>query len=116
MIDFRINGMFICDRCRHICGGPCHEQLMNIKKGVWREGDEQYEKNKDLIGRKNIIHCLGKYCDNPCQYQREEYTPFNEEDGLQPLITAINYLGKECHKMLDERNKEIDISQENSEK
>lgn len=76
----QIKGFFICDFCRNICEGKCFEQLKAINDGTVKEGDEEYEKNKDLIGRKHIITCLGKYCDRPCKYQKQEYTPFNEKD------------------------------------
>ena len=100
MIEYQINGSFICDRCRNICEGNCHEILTHLNDGTTREGSEEYERNKDLIGRKSIIHCLGKYCDHPCQYQREEYTPFEQADGIQPLITAIKYLGNKVNELL----------------
>lgn len=64
-----------------------------------------YEENKDLVGRKQIIHCLGKYCDNPCELQREEYTPFNEEDGIKPLIELISWMGNKIHSLIEENNK-----------
>ena len=71
-----------------------------------RNGDlSHYDEDKDLIGRKQIIHCLGKYCDNPCGLQREEYTPFNNEDGIQPLMELINWMGNELNKMIEEQNK-----------
>ena len=93
-------GSFICDRCRNICKGGCHEKLAEILDGNL----EHYEENKDLIGRKQIIHCLGKYCDDPCQYQREDYTPFNEEDGLKPLFGIIEWMGNKLNKNLTENN------------
>ena len=62
-----------------------------------------YEENKDLIGRKQIIHCLGKYCDNPCEFQREDYTPFNEDDGIKPLMEVIGWMGGKINKLLEEK-------------
>ena len=94
--EYKINGSFICDRCRNICEGTCHEKLMAILNGDL----SHYEENKDLIGRKQIIHCLGKYCNNPCKFQREDYTPFNEEDGVKPLIELIKYMGKRLNDLL----------------
>lgn len=94
-------GSFICDRCRNICKGGCHEKLMEILNG----NSEHYEENKDLIGRKQIIHCLGKYCDDPCQFQREEYTPFKEEDGVKPLIELISWMGRKLNDLVMENNK-----------
>jgi len=93
-------GSFICDRCRNICKGGCHEKLMAIKNGDLTN----YEENKDLVGRKQIIHCLGKYCDKPCQYQREDYTPFNEEDGLKPLFELIGWMGNKLNELVTKNN------------
>ena len=73
-------------------------QLSDIIKGNLKH----YEENKDLIGRKQIIHCLGKYCETPCHLQRDEYTPFNEEDGLKPLFALIKWLGTELNNRFKE--------------
>ena len=100
MKEYKNNGSFICDKCRNICKGGCHEKLMAIMSGDL----SHYEENKDLVGRKQIIHCLGKYCDNPCELQREEYTPFNEEDEIQPLIELISWMGKKINTLLEENN------------
>lgn len=97
-MEYINNGSFICDRCREICMGGCHEDLMDVINGKLKEGDERYP--SDLIGRKHIIHCLGKYCDKPCKLQREDYTPFNESDGLQPLFNAIKYMGQRLNDLL----------------
>jgi hypothetical protein len=35
--------------------------------------------------------------------QREEYTPFNEEDGVEPLIDLIKWLGDKATKMIEEK-------------
>lgn len=100
MIKYVNRGSFICDRCRNICKGECHELLTAILNG----DNSQFEKGKDLIGRKQIIHCLGPYCDNPCQLQRKEYTPFNEEDGLKPLFNLIDWMGNKIHNLLENKN------------
>jgi hypothetical protein len=101
MKEYKNNGSFICDRCRNTCKGGCHEKLMEIMSGDL----SHYEENKDLVGRKQIIHCLGKYCDNPCELQREEYTPFNEEDKIQPLMELIHWMGNKIHYLIEENNK-----------
>ena len=99
-MEYKINGSFICDRCRTKCAGECHEKLMELINGDL----SHYEENKDLLGRKQIIHCLGKYCDHPCELQREEYTPFNPEDGIEPLIGLIKWMGKKINNMIEENN------------
>lgn len=98
-MKYKIKGSFICDNCMTKCKGKCFEKLMELKNGDLTH----YEENKDLIGRKQIIHCLGKYCDTPCELQREEYTPFNEEDGVEPLIDLIKWLGDKVTKMIEEK-------------
>lgn len=98
MVKYSSNGSFICDKCRARCSGGCHEKLMALKNGDLTH----YEENKDLLGRKQIIHCLGKYCDNPCELQREDYTPFNEEDGVEPLIDLIKWMGNKLNKLISE--------------
>ena len=105
MIKYEINGQFICDRCRKLCCGNCHERLMCILNGTWKEGTAEYEENKDLVGRKSIIKCLGPYCDKPCEFQLDKYTPYKEEEGIQPLINAIRYLGKKCNELIGEKFK-----------
>lgn len=50
------NGSFICDKCRNICKGGCHEKLMAIMNGDL----SHYDENKDLIGRKQIITLFGQ--------------------------------------------------------
>ena len=99
-MKYKNNGSFICDRCRNKCTGGCHEKLMEIMNGDL----SHYEENKDLLGRKQIIHCLGKYCDNPCELQREDYTPFNEDDGIKPLIELISWMGGKIHTLIEENN------------
>ena len=69
-------------------------------------GDAEYKENKDLIGRKQIIHCLGKYCDTPCELQREEYTPFNETDGIQPLIDSLKWMVGKLNNVIEESTEE----------
>lgn len=95
-MEYKINGSFICDRCRNICDGTCHEKLSELLNGNLTH----YEENKDLIGRKQIIHCLGKYCDTPCKYQRKDFTPYNEGDGIKPLIDLIQWMGSKLNNIL----------------
>ncbi len=100
-----IKHAFICDFCREKCKGSCFEQLMAIKNHKVKPGDKEYELNKDLVGRKHIIHCLGKYCDSPCELQKEEYTPYNEDDGLTPLIEALKYMVCKCNELIIKKEK-----------
>lgn len=104
MIKYKVNGSFICDRCRHICEGHCHEQLRDIMNGSCKEGTQEYEENKDLVGRKQIVKCLGPYCEEPCQYHLDEYTPYWEEDGLSPLFNLIKWMGQELNNYCEKNN------------
>ena len=99
-MKYRNNGSFICDRCRTECKGGCHEKLSELLSGDLTH----YSENKDLIGRKQIIHCLGPYCDNPCKLQKKEYTPYNEEDGIKPLIDLIGWMGNKINKLIENNN------------
>ena len=105
MKEFRIKDCFICNFCRNICQGNCFDQLIRIKNGTVKENTEEYEKNEDLIGRKNIIECLGPYCDRPCKLQKNEFTPFGNEDGLKPLFEAISFLGEKVNNLIEENNR-----------
>lgn len=91
--EYKLKDSFICDRCRNICKAGCHEKLLGIQNGTIKVGTKEYEDNKDLIGRKQIIHCLGKYCDKPCEFQRKEFTPYNESDGITSLVELIKWMG-----------------------
>lgn len=102
---FALADCFICEHCRKTCAGNCFEQLSKIQSGEWKPGDKDYEDNKDLIGRKQIIKCLGPYCDRPCGLQMDKFTPYDENDGVRPLTDAIKYLGSKVNELLAELNK-----------
>lgn len=87
---YRRRFSFICDFCREECGGGCHEKLTELLNGNM----DNYEENKDLLGRKQIIHCLGPYCDVPCSRQKEKFTPYNEDDGLDAVFGLISWMGE----------------------
>ena len=101
---FLVKECFLCEFCRKICSAKCHEQLENIQNGVWKPGDKEYEENKDLIGRKHIITCLGPYCDKPCKYQQLDYLPYKESDKLKPLFETIKFLGNKVNELIAEKN------------
>ena len=107
MIEYQIHGSFICEKCRQYCNGDCHSKLTGITNGEIKPGTEEYEKNKDLIGRKQIIRCLGPFCDDPCSLQLSKYTPYNEEDGVKPLIELIKWMGQKLNNCIE--NLKVDI-------
>lgn len=96
-MQFRLKEAFVCDFCAEDCGASCKQDLIDISNGIITD------KNKDLIGRKHLIHCLGQYCDKPCKRQRKEYTPYNENDGIKPLVDSIMFLGNMVNNLLEEK-------------
>lgn len=103
-IPFLLKDCFLCEFCRKICSGECFEQLSKINSGEWKPGDKEYEENKDLIGRKQIITCLGPYCDRPCKYQQLDFMPYNDSDGVKALVGTIRYLGEKVNELISEKN------------
>lgn len=85
---FFLKGCYICNFCREICKG-CNEDIERLSKGIIDD------KNKDLVGRKQVIECLGKYCDKPCSLQK-----MDAEVDPQILINTIMFLGTELNKRL----------------
>jgi hypothetical protein len=63
MIEWKLQGHFVCDRCRQECGA-CISELERVAKG------EEIE-DKNLYPRKQLIGCLGPYCDKPCFRQKK---------------------------------------------
>ena len=74
-MKYRNNGSFICDRCRTECKGGCHEKLSELLSGDLTH----YSENKE----------------------KKEYTPYNEEDGIKPLIDLIGWMGNKINKLIE---------------
>ena len=91
MVDFRIKDAFVCEFCRNVCKGPCSSLLDQIAEG------NITDENRDLIGRKHKIKCLGRFCDNPCKYQ--DLTAYEGVD-LTPFLDLIKFLGNKCNELL----------------
>lgn len=100
---FRLRDVFLCRNCREFCGGGCSEKLLAIRNGECQPGEKEYDTNSDLIGRKNLIKCLGQYCDEPCGLQLEEITPYPGIPLEESLISAIKYLGTKCNQLIEEK-------------
>ena len=82
-----MRGFFVCDNCRTFCNGTCSTELEEIKSGL--------RIDNELYPRKQLITCLGKYCDTPCELQK------NESDlTLEQCIILIEYLGERLNKEL----------------
>ena len=59
-----LRGFFVCNNCRKFCDGTCSKELQEIKDGL--------RIDNELYPRKQLIGCLGKYCDKPCELQIKE--------------------------------------------
>ena len=88
--NFNLKEAFICDYCRNICKAGCHEEMVErLKTGKINPTDP------DFYPRKQIITCLGKYCQHPCQYQREE-----TDLTMEQLINLVKFLGTKLNEFL----------------
>lgn len=101
---FRLRNAFLCQNCREICGGGCSEKLLAIRNGTYKPGDKGYKENSDLIGRKNLITCLGQYCDEPCGLQMKEITPYPGIPLEESLLSEVKYLGNKVNQLLEEKH------------
>lgn len=94
MIEFKVKEVFVCDFCRNKCAGPCDELLQQIENGIVTD------ENKDLIGRKHRIKCLGRFCDKPCECQ--DVTQYADVD-LTPFLEEIKFLGNKVNELLEKK-------------
>lgn len=96
MKDFKVKDCFICNFCRNICSGQCNDIKEALMSGKIAKDDKFYIDNIDLTtDRKQIINCLGIYCDKPCRLQDKTATP-----PIDVLIKAIKYLGNKCNELI----------------
>ena len=99
MIDFSLNGIFICTECQKECWFNCAEWIRKHKEGILKKGDEGY--NPDFLSnRKQVINCLGKYCKKPCKYYDKDGA---DKIPREVLFNAIEYLGNKIHELLKEK-------------
>ena len=96
MIEFNIKECFVCDFCRNVCKGPCDKHLIDAENGIITD------ENRDIVGRKNRIKCLGRFCPNPCEHQ--DLTQYEGVD-LTPFLSEIKYLGQKVNDMIEENKK-----------
>ena len=92
MVEFKLKEAFVCNHCRQFCEGTCSKELEEIICGK--------RIDNDLYPRKQLIGCLGKYCDKPCKLQKEE-----SDLTFEQCIKLIYYLGNKLNKELT-KNKE----------
>ena len=129
-MKFNLKDCFICDYCRNICKGSCNDIKEKIISGKYKVGSKEYNDNLDLTtDRKQIIHCLGKFCDKPCKYNKEDAYKeipyevlFNlgsflighlsenayKEIPYEVLFNSIKFLGQKLNDELLYKNKESD--------
>ena len=79
---YNLRGSFVCNHCREICGG-CIEELEEIGRG------ERID--NELFPRKQLIGCLGKYCDDPCHLQKES------DLTIEHCINLIMWMGNKLN-------------------
>ena len=99
MIDFSLNGIFICTECQKECWFNCAEWIRKHKEGILKKGDEGYDPDF-LSNRKQVINCLGKYCKKPCKYYDKDGA---DKIPREVLFNAIEYLGNKIHELLKEK-------------
>jgi hypothetical protein len=76
----KLRQFFICNNCRTNCpsGKDCTAEL-----------------DTTLYPRKQMIECLGEYCDQPCGLRKKW-----GDLEMDQLIVLIKYLGKELNELL----------------
>ena len=77
-----LKGFFVCDKCREQCFDGVDE--------VGPFGPNSCA--KAYHPRKQVIDCLGPYCDQPCPLQKGA-----TELTFTQLIDLVNYLGDELN-------------------
>jgi hypothetical protein len=90
-MDWKLRGHFVCNgRCRAMCNGRCWEELEKLDNGTLKMTDVDYQGTpySELYPRKQLIGCLGKYCDEPCEYQTEE-----SDLTIEHLIRLAQFMG-----------------------
>lgn len=103
MAEFKVKDCFICNFCRNICDGDCNEIKERLLSGNVDKDSQFYKDNIDLASdRKQIIDCLGVYCDKPCKYQNKDSKP-----PIDVLIKAIKYLGNKCNDLIEKYDKKF---------
>jgi hypothetical protein len=82
MVDAKLRQFFVCNNCRTNC--PSGEQCMSDMDTV-------------LYPRKQVVECLGEWCDDPCNLRKEQ-----GDLKVEQLVTLVKYLGTELNKRMIE--------------
>lgn len=99
-MEFKIKDCYICDFCRKQCQGTC-DTLKRIISNGGTSGNIE-DDNDFKSDRKQIISCLGKYCDRKCKFNREDAYL---ENNPQIWFNTIKYLGNKVNELIEENNK-----------
>lgn len=92
-MEYKLRGSFVCNKYRFLCEGNCDEEIKKQLSGDIKPGDPDFDPY--LYPRKQSITCLGKYCDQPCQYQKAE-----TDLTLDKAIILIKYFGQRLNDLL----------------
>jgi len=79
-MESKLRHFFICNNCRAYCQD--NPQCMD-------------EMDHGLYPRKQVIDCLGEWCDEPCDLRQE---PGNLK--TEQLVTLVKYLSTELNKLM----------------
>ena len=86
-MEYKLRNSFVCNNCRRTCEGTCSQELEEILKGQ--------RVDNELYPRKQLIGCLGPYCDVPCEFQKKE-----SDLTLEQTIKLIKYFGQKLNDLL----------------
>lgn len=92
---FFLKDAFVCNHCRQTCGGTCSVEIEEILNGT-RENDGLYP-------RKQLIGCLGDYCDKPCGFRKA-----GTDLTYEQLVTLVKYLGNRLNEELFKNKEKLD--------
>lgn len=84
-IKWILRGHFVCNNCRKTCSASCSEELERIERG------EEIE-DQNLYPRKQLIGCLGQYCETPCRLQTEK-----SDLTIDHLIKLCQWMGNKLN-------------------
>lgn len=89
--EYKLRGSFVCNNCRATCKGTCSKELIDIQNGIC--------KDDDLYPRKQLIGCLGPYCDEPCELQKKD-----TDLTIDQCINLIKYFGYKLNNIIIKTN------------
>lgn len=85
-MKYKLRQSFVCNNCRTYCSGTCSNELHQIENNVIIDDE--------LFPRKQLIGCLGIYCDEPCKLQKESDLDINK------LLNLTKWMGQKLNDLL----------------